>query len=338
MHKYKFSFLTPIILLVSLCFLSKFLKCKSIIKGTSSFEMKDNSYISDDENFSSLRSSSKYFIVEFYFKECPHCISFAPIYSKISKYYNSNPTFQNEIKLAKHDAISYKKTPANYDITQFPTIILFEEGKEEFIEYTGELNFDDFNRWISKKTFEAAKRISTFQELNSLVKASHAKKRTVIILFADNSNSSQASIEITFAQLGKKEDYFDFAICTFDCFKENPDNSLSGDLHALLSNGKIIKSSDNLDMTIDFLSKWVDTNGYPDVLDFNDSTSDLIFGKNKAALFLYRQGNDPKVNYFDDLLQKVSANLQRDINVSLFIFLYSILCFLNLIINFVKII
>lgn len=93
-------------------------------------------------NFDSHISSNKHTLVEFYAPWCGHCKKLAPEYEKAAGILADKNIF-----LAQVDATEQRDLASKYNVKGFPTLIWFEDGKEQ--EYDGGRTTDTIVEWVN---------------------------------------------------------------------------------------------------------------------------------------------------------------------------------------------
>lgn len=81
------------------------------------------------ERFTAILKKNPTVICMYFWTHCGHCMDFAPLWSKVTSKYSKSLTIVN-IELE-----SMKKLSPKYQISAFPTIIVYKDGKR-YMEYT----------------------------------------------------------------------------------------------------------------------------------------------------------------------------------------------------------
>ena len=76
----------------------------------------------------------------YYWKQCGHCISFAPIWNKVTNQHKDN------VNIVNIELEAVKVLDDKYKVQAFPTIIAYKNGKKhaEFVKERNEKNVHDF--------------------------------------------------------------------------------------------------------------------------------------------------------------------------------------------------
>jgi len=82
--------------------------------------------------------------VEFYAPWCPYCKRLEPIWKELSE----DPVAkENNVQIARLNADTYTDFMARYDVSGYPTLILFQDGKPSKL-YKGRVDFDSLKAFI----------------------------------------------------------------------------------------------------------------------------------------------------------------------------------------------
>ena len=112
----------------------------------------------DDNNFdSTVMNSDDIWLIEFYAPWCGHCKNLAPKWKKVAT------KLLGKVKLAKIDAEKNKIKAAEYGITSFPTIKVFEKGPksiEKAYTYNGDRKAKDLYKYGEELYNESLKQES----------------------------------------------------------------------------------------------------------------------------------------------------------------------------------
>ena len=289
--------------LIIIFLLLSFYKCHE--QSESAMSHQNSIYTATESNFEKLRDSTRYLVVEFYYNDCNYCQDFAPIYSKLAK--ELAEKHHDDIKFAIVDVTLYPKLSTRFKVSQFPTIILLGKGDLKERDYNGDLNYNDFKKWLLKKTFESVFPITSQAQLQSFILTQKQNNKAALVFFKDDDRMMQ---ETTYLQVSKEEDNFDFGVCSYPACAVEQSAKL-GSMNVYQPNGDVSKYEDEFEFVT--LGNWVIKNAFPLVLPFGYETSELLFSKFKPAVFLYRLGKD--AGKYDGVFSEVSKKVRQSFNV-----------------------
>lgn len=227
-----------------------------------------------DDNFDEAISANEHILVEFYAPWCGHCKALAP------EYVSAAAALKEEgsaVKLAKVDATQHKTVAGKFGVKGYPTLKFFVSGKEK--EYNGGRKSPDIVSWLKKKTGDPCKAISTKEEVDAEVTASH-----FTILAASKDRSSEAGAAYTSA--ASDTDGVVFLVTdNDDLMKEFG-----------LEDGGIVAVRDFADeeprvlmegeKNAESIGAFISANRLPSVVEFSDETAPMIFGGDIKSHFL----------------------------------------------------
>ncbi len=104
----------------------------------------------DGNNFDQVLSQVDNVMVEFYIPGCTKCHQFSFEYAKASHFLNR---YSSKIKFFEVDASTERTIVERYQITKFPTTVLFIKGSKTPLEYTGAAKAEEIAEWVLSKTF-----------------------------------------------------------------------------------------------------------------------------------------------------------------------------------------
>mmetsp|Transcript_50659 Transcript_50659/g.127637 ORF Transcript_50659/g.127637 Transcript_50659/m.127637 type:complete len:280 (+) Transcript_50659:123-962(+) len=121
-----------------------------------SIDIENGVYILQEATFDTVVKKFPAVMVKFYAPWCGHCKAMAPAYEKAAKKLKKAADESGEPsahpRLAKVDATVEKDLAAKYEVTGFPTIVVFKDG-ELFDTYKGGRDKDDFINYMSTVSF-----------------------------------------------------------------------------------------------------------------------------------------------------------------------------------------
>ena len=81
------------------------------------------------ERFNTILKNNSIVICMYYWTQCGHCMDFAPIWNKVTSKYSKS------LKIVNIEFESMKKLSPKYQISAFPTIVVYKD-KKRYMEYT----------------------------------------------------------------------------------------------------------------------------------------------------------------------------------------------------------
>ncbi len=275
--------------------------CSYISANNNIFLQENGVYVVTESNLNKLQKSTKYLIVEFYYQECSYCNNFAPIYSKTALEFPKNKITYHQLKFGKVDVAVYPNLSTKYKVVQFPTIILLDKDSDLLKDYNGDLNYEEFKKWVDKNTFNSIISLNSIQSYNNFIKEQNQNQRSALIFFKDAKRLIQ---ETAFTQVSKGENNFEFGICNFS---ECHSLGSSGSIKIHHPSGSVFKLSDDFDFQS--LSAFILKHAHPFVMPFNFQASEVLFAKNKPGMFLYRYTSD--AGKYDEVFAKAAKYIKE---------------------------
>ena len=141
----------------------------------------------DDSNFDDFVSAQEYTIVEFYAPWCGHCKSLEPEWAAAAA---KTSKLKPKVYLAKVDADQHKDLAGKYDVSGYPTIKIFKNGKIDG-DYDGPREAKGIVKFVKSAVgitggAGSVQRISTKAELDEMAKAT----ATLVGLFKEPVSAS----------------------------------------------------------------------------------------------------------------------------------------------------
>eukprot|EP01104_Vermistella_antarctica_P011251 TRINITY_DN3139_c0_g1_i1.p1 TRINITY_DN3139_c0_g1~~TRINITY_DN3139_c0_g1_i1.p1 ORF type:complete len:382 (+),score=122.25 TRINITY_DN3139_c0_g1_i1:33-1148(+) len=104
-------------------------------------------FVGTDKNFDDdVLGVKKHKLVEFYAPWCGHCKSLAPIWEQLGNAFAS----EENVMIVKFDADSNRESPAQYDVTGFPTLVYLNEDNESE-RYSGGRDLTSLVNFVNEK-------------------------------------------------------------------------------------------------------------------------------------------------------------------------------------------
>ena len=252
-------------------------------------ELTDDTFLSAVKKYDTL-------MVLFYAPWCEHCRNFLPEYSKAAEVLK-----KENIILAKVDATINKKLSEKYNIKGFPTTILLIE--DSIIEYNGRRNSDYLIKWMRKRTGPASKELKSISEIKKFIK----KNEISIIYFGTNEKEIKE-----YDKVARNDEENEYGIVK--------DSSLIKEFEVKESSVIIYKEYEDQveltqDLTANNIKDFIIKRTPPKIMKFNEKASQLIFGQNKPALFLYVDPNYKHYHSLKKLFQNIAEQVKDKLQV-----------------------
>ena len=228
-----------------------------------------------DDNFQEALDANEFILVEFYAPWCGHCKALAPEYVKAAKTLLEK---ESKIVLGKVDATEQKKIAESHDVRGYPTLKFFKNGKA--MEYGGGRTGDTIVSWLEKKTGPPAVTLTTEEEAKKFID----DNKVAVIGFFKDQDSAEAK---NFLEVAGVMDDVKFGITSdapvFTANKVEKDGVV---LFKAFDEGR--NEYDGA-AEADELTKFINANSLPLVIEFNHDTAQKIFSgevKNHLLLFV----------------------------------------------------
>ncbi|KAI5616123.1 protein disulfide-isomerase A2 precursor [Silurus asotus] len=235
-----------------------------------------------EKNFARALSENKYLLVEFYAPWCRHCQALEPVYAEAAALLKND---SSPARLAKVDATAEKELAKEFEVSSFPTLKLFTEGRRQnSTEFTGKRNVKRILQWLQRRMGPSVAVLQDSTHTQELLDT-HS---VVILGFFQDLEGEKAKlfkdltldmVEFNFGitnspELFQKYNIEKEAIVLFKKFDDRrTDMPLSAE--------------DNLDK--DELVSFIQSNSLQLVIEFNEENGDKIFSNkvhNHLLLFL----------------------------------------------------
>ncbi|MBL8849210.1 MAG: thioredoxin [Planctomycetaceae bacterium] len=103
-----------------------------------------------DANFQQeVLDHSGYVLVDFWFAACPPCQKMKPVVAHLSVNY------RDKVKVGKVDIDDYGELAERYELSAFPTLLLFKDG-EVVAQWEGYAGLKQTSAWLDSKVVTAA--------------------------------------------------------------------------------------------------------------------------------------------------------------------------------------
>merc|ERR1719312_1702023 len=228
-----------------------------------------------NDNFQEAIDANEFILVEFYAPWCGHCKALAPEYAKAAGVLAEK---DSPIKLAKLDATEEGATAETHEVRGYPTLKFFKNGKA--MEYGGGRTADTIVAWLEKKTGPPAVTLATEDEAKKFIE----DNKVAVIGFFKDQDSAEAK---NFLEVAGMMDEVKFGITSeaavFTANKVEKDGVV---LFKQFDEGR---NDYDGKPDADELTKFVNANSLPLVIQFNHDTAQKIFSgevKNHLLLFV----------------------------------------------------
>lgn len=101
--------------------------------------------------FTSCINKYDKFICLYHWKNCGHCITFKPLWDKITKIHD------DKIIVINIELESMKKLDDEFKINGFPSIVIYKNGKKD-VEFTQQRNEKELDKFIKNNLYEKNKK------------------------------------------------------------------------------------------------------------------------------------------------------------------------------------
>ena len=259
-------------------------------------QSEDNVLVLTDDTFLSAVKKYDTLMVLFYAPWCEHCRNFLPEYSKAAEVLK-----KEDIILAKVDATSNKKLSEKYNIKGFPTTILLID--DSIIEYNGRRKSQNIIQWMRKKKGPASKELKSISEIKKFIKNNEIS----IIYYGTNQKEIKE-----YNKVARNDEENEYGIVK--------DSSVIKEFEVKESTVVIYKEYEDQveltqDLTANNIKDFIIKRSPPKIMKFNEKASQLIFGQNKPALFLYVDPNYKHYNSLKKLFQNIADQIKDKLQV-----------------------
>ena len=255
------------------------------------FPVEDGVWVLNSTSLPKAIDSQPNLLVEFYAPWCDHCKEFAPEYSKAAKQLKPN-----KIRIAKIDGSENRDLLAKYNITGYPTLIYFSNGRHS--EYTGVRTAEGVVDWLLKRQKNVIRQINPSENIEEVIQTN----RISVIFFGKSSSSERGIFEFSAISVEGMD------------FYETEEDSESDRYNITQPGVMVIKDSTQIRYDQGFstldLTRFLEKLKPVKVHVFNDETIKLIFDYQSTTFFFLRREADK------DLYQKsleILANTYRDL-------------------------
>lgn len=259
----------------------------------------DTVLVLNDKNFNKTIHHFNHLLVVFYASWCGHCQQFLPIFTKASLLlYKNKP----RINLAKIEMSSNPITAKAYDIHSYPTLKFFKDGVA--YNYTGMNSDIGIAQWMKKKTQPTISELYTLSDISTF-KNTH---EVAVIFFGNDTNIEKMLFDIAIEDSDNFYGKCDFATA-YSSYNTRHNTIVLykkyGEERTELS-GKITKSG---------IERFISKYSINKVMTFNEKTARFVFKDKNPALFLFRDPNGHKSDYYESIIRGLADQLFDRIRV-----------------------
>ena len=249
-----------------------------------------------DSTFDKAVEKYEYLLVYFYAPWCIRCNKFHPEYEKAASVLRKENLF-----LAKVDATVEKKLDKRFQLTGFPVVKLFINGKE--IEYNKERKSLDLINWMRRKTTgPATHNLETNDDIDNFKK----ENDVVLIYYGDN------KLEIEeYIKAARKNDEYQFGVV-----KSNDlINKYSKKGTIVLYKKYDEKKRELKEIKEKNIEEFINKYSSPKLMKFDEKAANMIFDKNQSALVLFADEKSKKWAEYEQLMKKISDRLNYKLKI-----------------------
>ena len=252
----------------------------------------------NSQNFDQFVKDHPFVFVKFYAPWCGHCKKMAPDYKKLAERMAEE---DDGVPVAKVDATIDKELASRFGVKGFPTLKFFKNGQP--IDYKGGRTENDIYNFIKKKSGEAAKLLTTTDEINEF------GKKSLNILFVLPADQEEA-LKI-YKALADSFDDLAFA------YTNNTEYAKSLDLNDTFNmimfrdfdDGKKSFSTNEVPK-LEALKNFIEQVRFPLVMDFDQKVAERIFGQKKPAIFMFADDyNIDEVAQFREVANELKGQI-----------------------------
>ena len=238
----------------------------------------DGVSVLNDNNFEDFMAAHKQVMVKFFAPWCGHCKKMAIGYASLARNRDSDP--DNEVVIAEVDATESPKTAEKYGIKGYPAMRFFSNGIP--VEYTKDRTEKALEAWLETHTKELIEEVTSLDKLKTIEQS----KLAVLLVLAKKSNKQLASLNALALNIDNVRFYYTYMDEAQSHLGLDPQSSLV--VFRNYDDGtKTLTMED--DISYETMRQFVESVRRPTVLEFNEETSQEIFGNKKTVVFLFTE-------------------------------------------------
>jgi len=251
-----------------------FLALLCVAAATAEITKDEGVLVLTEKNFDDAIKEHEFLLVEFYAPWCGHCKALAPEYAKAAGVLAEK---ESKIMLGKVDATEEGKLAEKFEVRGYPTLKFFRNGKP--VEYSGGRTADTIVTWLEKKTGPPALELADAEAAKKFV----ADNKVAVIGFFKDQTTAEAK---AFLEVAATLDDYKFGISGADDVAS--EYSVDGQKVVLFKQFDEGKNEFEGDYEVEALTKFVEANAMPLVVEFNHESAQKIFsGAIKSHLLLF---------------------------------------------------
>jgi protein disulfide-isomerase-like protein len=252
-------------------------------------------------NFYQALSVYELVMVEFYSPQCGHCKNLEPEYTESALHFKE---ITPQIKFAKISCPQNRKFTDEFNITHYPTLLLFHRG-EKIAEYAGERKAKDIITYMSLMQRAVMNPIESIEDIQLLQK----ELERFIIYFGDNKQNidvlkSYSKINIMKNSCNVKE--------IMEHYKITPNSLVIFKEYDEKRNDLVIKNGNAL--TLDMVETFINDRALPVVKLMKYYLFLDIFVYDSPAVILYENSaNEEECLKYEEIFREAARNVFKQL-------------------------
>jgi len=268
---FKLTTLLSVVILLSMSF---------FLAPSWAYSSEDQSNVMDltELDFQNFISEFKFALVNFHALWCRYSKKLKPVWKEIGEDLKSGGY---DVAVARVEAYDEKKLAEQYGIEGYPTIKLFIDGTPH--DYNGERTKEQILEFVDRKTKKALKTVDSVDAVKNYLKD---YEWVGIVAGADTAN--QDTVKNVASNVGDVL----FLATTSDAVKK--EYNVQDGQFVLVNNISGDNKVDTDALTVDSLTKFIETNKFPSIAKFSKGTAERVFLSEDPSMILLRKSGDDK--------------------------------------------